>query len=88
MQPGHGGFACTACTDLFGLFFLSCQLASARVLVCEMGVSSGCGTLTVTLYVPLSRRVYRTRRESCLRLRARAYIDLAGLAGLWRKQPV
>ena len=33
MQAGHGGFACTSCTDFFGLFLLACRLASARVLV-------------------------------------------------------
>jgi len=40
-----------------------------RVCWCmyEMGISSGCGTLTVTFYVPLSWRVYSARRESCLR---------------------
>ncbi|MDC0526178.1 hypothetical protein OAO87_04170 [bacterium] len=44
MKAGHGGFACTTCTDAFGLFGLACRPASACVRVCRMGMSSDRGT--------------------------------------------
>ena len=71
MQAGHGGFACAACTDFFGLFLLACRLASARVLTCRMGMSSDRWTLTVTVYGRLSWRMCSTHHEGCLRVRAR-----------------
>ena len=79
MQAGHGGFACASCTDFFGLFLLACRLASMRVLVCMMGMSSDRGTLTVTLYGRLSWRVCSTYHEGCLRLRARTHTDQGNL---------
>ena len=79
MNVGHGGVACTACTDFFGLFSLACRLVSARVLVCVMGMSSDHGTLTVTVYGRLSWRVCSTHHEGCLRLRARVDEDQGDL---------
>ena len=73
MKAGHGGFACASFFS--GLFLLACPLASARVLVCVMGMSSERGTLTVTVYGRLSWRVCSTHHEGCLRLRARLLTD-------------
>ena len=75
MKAGHDGFACASCTDFFGLFLLACRLASARVLVCRMGMSSDRGTLTVTVYGRLSWRMCSTHHKGCLRLRARVGTD-------------
>ena len=75
MQAGHGGFACASCTDFFGLFLLACRLASMRVLVCMMGVSSDRGTLTVTVYDRFSWCVCGRHHEGCLRVRARLGTD-------------
>ena len=70
VNVGHNGLARTACTDFFGTFCWPVGWPPRRVPVCQMGMSNGRGTLTVTFYDWLSWRVYRARRE--LRLRARA----------------
>ena len=59
----------------FRTFFVGMSAASARVLVCVMGMSSDHGTLTVTVFGRLSWRVCSTHHEGCLRLRARVDED-------------